>query len=55
VLAGPAIDSCAAANGGRGVLRLYGNYGGDKMNTGRSPVSNALLRRSTQRAGGKSK
>src|SRR5262249_34792850 len=36
VFAGPSVDACAsaikAANGGRGVLRLYGNYGGDRMN-----------------------
>jgi dihydroxyacetone kinase-like protein len=36
VFAGPSVDDCAeamrAANGGAGVLRLYGNYGGDKMN-----------------------
>jgi dihydroxyacetone kinase-like protein len=36
VFAGPSLDSCVAAmkaaDGGRGVLRLYGNYGGDRMN-----------------------
>lgn len=36
VFAGPTVDSCMAAikaaDGGRGVLRLYGNYGGDRMN-----------------------
>ncbi|AMJ61552.1 dihydroxyacetone kinase subunit DhaK [Bosea sp. PAMC 26642] len=36
VFAGPSVDSCSAAiravDGGRGVLRLYGNYGGDRMN-----------------------
>ncbi|WP_426413328.1 dihydroxyacetone kinase subunit DhaK [Bradyrhizobium ganzhouense] len=36
VFAGPSVDSCVqaiqAADGGRGVLRLYGNYGGDRMN-----------------------
>jgi dihydroxyacetone kinase-like protein len=36
VFAGPTVDSCVAAiraaDGGRGVLRLYGNYGGDRMN-----------------------
>lgn len=36
VFAGPSVDACVAAikaaNGGRGVLRLYGNYGGDRMN-----------------------
>jgi dihydroxyacetone kinase-like protein len=36
VFAGPTVDSCQAAikaaDGGKGVLRLYGNYGGDKMN-----------------------
>lgn len=36
VFAGPSVDSCIqairAANGGAGVLRLYGNYGGDRMN-----------------------
>jgi dihydroxyacetone kinase-like protein len=36
VFAGPSVDSCMAAikaaDGGKGVLRLYGNYGGDKMN-----------------------
>lgn len=36
VFAGPAIDDCMqameAADHGAGVLRLYGNYGGDKMN-----------------------
>lgn len=36
VFAGPSVDACQAAinaaNGGRGVLRLYGNYGGDRMN-----------------------
>ncbi|WP_262299571.1 dihydroxyacetone kinase subunit DhaK [Microvirga sesbaniae] len=36
VFEGPNIDSCMdairLANGGRGVLRLYGNYGGDRMN-----------------------
>jgi len=36
VFAGPNLESCMAAiraaNGGRGVLKLYGNYGGDKMN-----------------------
>jgi dihydroxyacetone kinase-like protein len=36
VFAGPSADSCLAAmkaaDGVRGVLRLYGNYGGDRMN-----------------------
>lgn len=36
VFAGPAVHDCIAAakaaNGGNGVLFLYGNYGGDKMN-----------------------
>jgi dihydroxyacetone kinase-like protein len=36
VFEGPNVDSCMdairLANGGRGVLRLYGNYGGDRMN-----------------------
>jgi dihydroxyacetone kinase-like protein len=36
VFAGPSVDACLAAikaaNGGRGVLLLFGNYGGDKMN-----------------------
>ncbi|MCA1458273.1 dihydroxyacetone kinase subunit DhaK [Bradyrhizobium sp. BRP22] len=36
VFAGPSVDSCIqaikAGDGGRGVLRLYGNYGGDRMN-----------------------
>jgi dihydroxyacetone kinase-like protein len=36
VFAGPSVDSgvqaITAAEGGRGVLRLYGNYGGDRMN-----------------------
>lgn len=36
VFAGPNLDSCIAAieavDGGAGVLRLYGNYGGDRMN-----------------------
>jgi dihydroxyacetone kinase-like protein len=36
VFAGPTIDACTsairAASSGRGVLRLYGNYGGDRMN-----------------------
>ena len=36
VFAGPSVDSCMAAiraaEGGHGVLRLYGNYGGDRMN-----------------------
>ncbi|MDR3674367.1 MAG: dihydroxyacetone kinase subunit DhaK [Acidobacteriota bacterium] len=36
VFSSPAVDQVAeairAANGGVGVLRLYGNYGGDKMN-----------------------
>src|SRR5207248_1022761 len=36
VFAGPSVDSCIqairAADGGCGVLRLYGNYGGDRMN-----------------------
>lgn len=36
VFAGPRVDDCLAAmnaaNGGAGVLQLYGNYGGDKMN-----------------------
>lgn len=36
VFEGPNIDSCIEAirlaDGGRGVLRLYGNYGGDRMN-----------------------
>jgi dihydroxyacetone kinase-like protein len=36
VFAGPNLESCMAAiraaDGGRGVLKLYGNYGGDRMN-----------------------
>jgi len=36
VFSSPASDdmlaACKAANGGRGVLFLYGNYGGDRMN-----------------------
>lgn len=36
VFAGPSVDSCMAAiraaDSGQGVLRLYGNYGGDRMN-----------------------
>jgi len=36
VFAGPSVDACVAsikaADGGKGVLRLYGNYGGDRMN-----------------------
>jgi dihydroxyacetone kinase-like protein len=36
VFSSPSVDQVAeaisAANGGAGVLRLYGNYGGDKMN-----------------------
>jgi dihydroxyacetone kinase-like protein len=36
VFAGPTVGSCVsairAADGGNGVLRLYGNYGGDRMN-----------------------
>lgn len=36
VFEGPNVDSCLdairLADGGRGVLRLYGNYGGDRMN-----------------------
>ncbi|WP_127142997.1 dihydroxyacetone kinase subunit DhaK [Pelagibacterium montanilacus] len=36
VFEGPTVGSCsdaiAAANGGAGVLLLYGNYGGDRMN-----------------------
>lgn len=36
VFAGPSVESCMdairAADGGRGVLRLFGNYGGDRMN-----------------------
>lgn len=36
VFEGPNVDSCIdairLADGGRGVLRLYGNYGGDRMN-----------------------
>lgn len=36
VFEGPNVNSCVdairLANGGRGVLRLYGNYGGDRMN-----------------------
>ncbi len=28
----PMADAIRAANGGAGVLRLYGNYGGDRMN-----------------------
>jgi dihydroxyacetone kinase-like protein len=36
VFAGPRMDDCQAAvraaNGGAGVLQLYGNYGGDRMN-----------------------
>lgn len=36
VFAGPRVDDCQAAmkaaDGGVGVLQLYGNYGGDKMN-----------------------
>ncbi len=35
VFAGPSVDSCSeairSADGGRGVLCLYGNYGGDRM------------------------
>lgn len=35
VFAGPSVDSCAQAircsDGGKGVLCLYGNYGGDRM------------------------
>lgn len=36
VFAGPSVADCVdamkIANGGSGVLRLYGNYGGDRMN-----------------------
>jgi dihydroxyacetone kinase-like protein len=36
VFAGPSVEACVgairAADGGKGVLRLYGNYGGDRMN-----------------------
>jgi dihydroxyacetone kinase-like protein len=36
IFAGPNVGSCLtalrAADAGRGVLRLYGNYGGDRMN-----------------------
>ena len=36
VFEGPNVDSCMeamkSANGGAGILRLYGNYGGDRMN-----------------------
>lgn len=36
VFEGPTVGSCIeaiqAADGGKGVLRLYGNYGGDRMN-----------------------
>lgn len=36
VFAGPRMEDCQAAvhsaNGGAGVLQLYGNYGGDRMN-----------------------
>lgn len=36
VFAGPSVDDCVeamrAADGGAGVLRVYGNYGGDRMN-----------------------
>jgi phosphoenolpyruvate---glycerone phosphotransferase subunit DhaK len=36
VFAGPRMNDCQdamrAADGGRGVLQLYGNYGGDRMN-----------------------
>ncbi len=36
VFAGPSVADCTAAiklaDGGAGVLRLYGNYGGDRMN-----------------------
>ena len=36
VFAGPRMDDCSeamrAADGGAGVLQLYGNYGGDRMN-----------------------
>ena len=36
VFAGPSVADCVdamkIANGGAGVLRLYGNYGGDRMN-----------------------
>ncbi|SEQ26658.1 dihydroxyacetone kinase DhaK subunit [Faunimonas pinastri] len=36
VFAGPSVGDCMdamrAADGGAGVLRLYGNYGGDRMN-----------------------
>jgi len=36
VFEGPTVGSCMDAirfaNGGKGVLRLYGNYGGDRMN-----------------------
>jgi dihydroxyacetone kinase-like protein len=36
VFAGPSVGACMAAiraaDGGKGVLRLYGNYGGDRMN-----------------------
>ena len=38
VFEGPTVDSCMAsikaADGGKGVLCLFGNYGGDKMNFG---------------------
>ena len=36
VFAGPSVGDCVeamrAADGGAGILRLYGNYGGDRMN-----------------------
>jgi len=36
IFAGPSVESCMdairTADGGRGVLRLFGNYGGDRMN-----------------------
>lgn len=36
VFAGPSVEACVAAikasHGGKGVLCLYGNYGGDRMN-----------------------
>jgi dihydroxyacetone kinase-like protein len=36
VFAGPSVEACVAAikaaHGGKGVLRLYANYGGDRMN-----------------------
>ena len=36
IFAGPSVESCMdairAADGGKGVLRLFGNYGGDRMN-----------------------